>query len=72
MVQAQENQFGVSFPDIARAIGAQERIYLHDLRPEVPELARDPLLATKQCFPVGLVRIGELQPEPAPRAREHA
>ena len=71
-VQAQENQFGMRLPNVARAIGADECIDLDDLRPEMPELARHPLLAAAQRISIGGVGIGEFRPQPAPRAGEHA
>src|SRR5262249_13902892 len=57
--------------NIIRAIGAEERIDLHDLWPEMPELARDPCLTAAQRFAIGVVGVSELLPEPAPRACEH-
>ena len=62
----------MNFADVMLAMRAQERINLHDLGPEMPELARDALLAAAQRFRVGLIGIIEFLPEPAPRAGEDA
>ena len=39
-------KLGMRLSNVARDVGADERIDLDDLRPEMPELARHPLLAT--------------------------
>src|SRR5215472_10883809 len=53
---------------VDQGMRAQERVDLHDLATEMPELARDALLAAAQRFFVGLVGIVELLPKPAPCA----
>ncbi|MGY4171397.1 hypothetical protein ACVIM8_005470 [Bradyrhizobium sp. USDA 4529] len=58
--------------DIARGVRAHERIDLHDLRPNVPELARHTGLAAAPRFLVRRIRIIKLLPQPAPRAGEDA
>src|ERR1700742_4087010 len=49
-----------------------ERVDFHDLRSEMPELARDARLTAAECLAVGLVGVGKFLPQPAPRAGEHA
>src|SRR5215472_11661515 len=55
---------------VDQGMRAQERVDFHDLAAEMPELARDALLAAAQGFFVGLVGIIEFLPEPAPCAAE--
>src|SRR5437667_6826589 len=55
----------MNLADIASWIRAHERVDFHDLRTEMPELARHPLLPAPLRLPVGLIGIAELQPKPA-------
>src|SRR5262249_38415698 len=71
-VQPQEDQLRMHLANVARAMRAHEGVDLHDLRPEMPELARHALLPAQRSFPIGLVRIGKLLPEPAPCTGEDA
>src|SRR4051794_2937306 len=58
----------MNLADIASWICAHERIDFHDLRTEMPELARHALLPAPLRFPVGLIGIAEFLPKPAARA----
>src|SRR5215469_8795393 len=62
----------MNFADIGRRMRAQESVDLHDLGPDMPELARNALLAAAQRLLVGLVRIVKFLPEPASRTCEDA
>src|SRR5262249_48724686 len=69
-VQPHEHQLGMDFANVARAMRTHEHIDFHDLRSEMPELARDTRLVTAQRCAVRLVGIVKVLPEPSPRAGE--
>src|SRR5579871_1798461 len=71
-VQPQKYQLGMNLAYVDERMRAQKGVDLHDLSPDVPELARDTLLAAAQRLSVCLVWIGKLLPEPTPRACENA